>query len=71
MDTPFQWTKQLASHLGGTRNLRWIDCSYRPRRCTSRAPLRLRTGAAGHAAHDAYLDASNKRAASALLTVAP
>ncbi len=20
MDTPFQWTKQIASHFGGTRN---------------------------------------------------
>ena len=28
MDTPFQWTKQVASHFGGTRNglaISWPD----------------------------------------------
>jgi len=41
MDTPFQWTKQIASHLGGTRNplvVRW------PRGIAERGGLRTQFG---------------------------
>ncbi len=37
MDTPFQWTKQVASHWGGTRNgtiVHWPNGIDRPGRST-------------------------------------
>jgi arylsulfatase len=37
MDTPFQWTKQIASHFGGTRN--GIAISW-PKRITARGEIR-------------------------------
>jgi hypothetical protein len=37
MDTPFQWTKQVASHFGGTRN--GIAISW-PKRITARGEIR-------------------------------
>jgi arylsulfatase len=37
MDTPFQWTKQVASHFGGTRN--GLVISY-PKRITDKGGLR-------------------------------
>jgi arylsulfatase A-like enzyme len=37
MDTPFQWTKQVASHFGGTRN---GMCLSWPKRITARGEIR-------------------------------
>jgi arylsulfatase A-like enzyme len=37
MDTPFQWTKQVASHFGGTRN---GMCMSWPKRITARGEVR-------------------------------
>src|ERR1700730_16445233 len=37
MDTPFQWTKQVASHFGGTRN---GLCISWPKRITARGEIR-------------------------------
>ena len=37
MDTPFQWTKQVASHFGGTRN--GLAISW-PKRIKARGEIR-------------------------------
>ncbi|MEZ4610442.1 MAG: hypothetical protein R2838_09410 [Caldilineaceae bacterium] len=48
MDTPYQWTKQVASHWGGTRNgaiVHWPKGHPNPRRVAHAVPSRHRRGA--------------------------
>ena len=50
MDTPYQWTKQVASHWGGTRNgtiVHWPQRLRRPRRGPLAVPPRHRRRADG------------------------
>ena len=43
MDTPFQWTKQVASHFGGTRNPMIVSWPARIKDKGGAEPLRLRS----------------------------
>ena len=50
MDTPYQWTKQVASHWGGTRNgtiVHWPDGIQATRRGAPPVPPRHRRRADG------------------------
>ncbi len=50
MDAPYQWTKQVASHWGGTRNgtiVHWPSWHLGPRRDAAPVPPRHRRGADG------------------------